>query len=812
MAKTCRLSFLSAFIVSLACTAPVQAATFTWDGGAVNNSWGAAGNWNANTLPTFNNTADIVFHDAGAARLSNFIGASRTIRSLSFNTNVTTAVTIRTSTTDAGTTGSSLIFDGAGAGATLSTEVLYNNASNLNIGVAASNGNVTLADNLTINFNNAGAGNLTVSTPIIESGGARSVTSAGSGLVVLSAANTFTGGLFINSGTVRDSTASSFSGSTKAVTLGGGTLEFQRAYGAAQSVSGIALSTVASTSSTLVYNDTDAATANLTLSGTTTLAGNLHVNNTSSAGGTDALVWNMSATGAGVMSYSGTNQDVLNDLSSQRIQVNGDLSGLTGGIEIRKGIWLANAANALGGGAINIGVTASADSAAISLNANSATAISNAINIRTGAGTRLIDNTNVSGVARTWNGTATLDGALTYRSSYDDTFSASGSIAGAGALTKLGTGQLTLSGANGSYSGNISVSDGTVRALNASLGSGSIAVANGASLVLRQTTGSRSFANAISGAGTMTVSGGALIALSGANTLTGNITVADANTTMRIDNAAFNASTASIAITPASSILRLNANAASQTLANVISGSGSVIKQGTFQTTLTGANTYTGSTTVSAGALQVGSAGVGQTGTGAVTVESGGTILGTGVVRGSSLVVINGAIVHAGDSTAQSSYGTLTFTPVSGSGSFDFQSGSSTVLGINPGGISDKLSFTGTGSNTLLFNGNLTIGPATLSPFAPEVFDLFDWSGLSVAPTFASRYSAGSYGGYLLGNGDDNLGFDLPDISGSGFAWDISSFTTNGSIAIIVVPEPSRMIFMLIGVAGLTARRRREPR
>ncbi len=175
------------------------------------------------------------------------------------------------------------------------------------------------------------------------------------------------------------------------------------------------------------------------------------------------------------------------------------------------------------------------------------------------------------------------------------------------------------------------------------------------------------------------------------------------------------------------------------------------------------------------------------------------------------ITAASGATVHAGDGTTSTDYGTLTFTPASGSGSFNFQAGSSTVLDLNPGGSSDKLVFTGTGTNTLLFNGNVTVRVDGFSPTGPQVFDLLDWSGLSAAPTFASRFLASSYSGLISGNGDDSLGFDLPNVSGSGYAWDISSFTTNGSIALVaVVPEPSRALLILLSVGGLLLRRQRS--
>jgi|JI6StandDraft_1071083.scaffolds.fasta_scaffold00656_5 autotransporter-associated beta strand protein len=236
-------------------------------------------------------------------------------------------------------------------------------------------------------------------------------------------------------------------------------------------------------------------------------------------------------------------------------------------------------------------------------------------------------------------------------------------------------------------------------------------------------------------------------------------------------------------------------------------GTTAITKSGTGTWTLTGTNTYTGATTISGGALNLGS--TGSTGTGAVTVNNGGTLLGTGTVSGSSFTAASGSTVQAGNGTAQADYGTLTFTPASAGGSFDFQSGSSVILGINPGGASDLLNFVGDGTQSLFFNGSLSITASAYSPMAPEVFNLLDWTSLA-GTTFHSRFSAGSYSGLLFGNGDDNLGFDLPDISGSGFGWDISSFATNGSIAVVAVPEPSRAVLFMSGLVGLLLPRRRS--
>ncbi|WP_075090218.1 beta strand repeat-containing protein [Verrucomicrobium spinosum] len=100
---------------------------------------------------------------------------------------------------------------------------------------------------------------------------------------------------------------------------------------------------------------------------------------------------------------------------------------------------------------------------------------------------------------------------------------------------------------------------------------------------------------------------------------------------------------------------------------------------------LSGNNSYTGTTTVSGRMLQVGRLGFGgRTGSGAVTIQSGGAISGTGLVNGATFTAESGSTIYAGDGTAQSDYGTLSFEAKTGPGYFDFKSGSKVILGINP--------------------------------------------------------------------------------------------------------------------------------
>jgi autotransporter-associated beta strand protein len=395
----------------------------------------------------------------------------------------------------------------------------------------------------------------------------------------------------------------------------------------------------------------------------------------------------------------------------------------------------------------------------------------------------------------------------------------SGTISNSGAtaagLTKAGTGTLVISGAN-SYNGTTTINAGTLKlgannalpdtplTLDQRLGGVSTLDIAGRSDAITTLTLSGNSTTVVNSASQIIDStGGGVLKLGGS--VTYNTGAAGFHNSMSTISASVDLNGANRTFTVNDSTNATTDVLISSTILNTGATAG-ITKAGAGTLAFTAANTYDGVTTVNAGALQVGSSGTGQTGTGAVTIANTATLFGTGNVRGSSFTAASGSTVQAGDTTAESSYGTLTFTPVSGSGSIQFQSGGSVILGISPGGTSDRLNIVGTGTNTVTFNANLTVGPATLVPTTAEVFNLLDWTGLASAPTFASHFTFISQ---LFGNGDEATGLDLPDISGTGYAWDISAFTTNGTISIVVVPEPSRALLLMAGMLAAIARRRR---
>jgi len=206
-----------------------------------------------------------------------------------------------------------------------------------------------------------------------------------------------------------------------------------------------------------------------------------------------------------------------------------------------------------------------------------------------------------SGSITTASGTPTMTvGASNGTSTF------SGIISGAISLTKSGTGTLTLSGAN-TYTGTTTINAGSVTggAANSFSSSSAVTLANTSGAILN--TGG--FAQAI---GT----------LSGGGTTGGTITLGSAALTIN--------------------------NGSATTYAAVISGSGgSIIKQGSGTLTLTAQNTYTGSTTITAGVLQLN--------------RTGGTTLPVGcavALNGGGLTVSTAQTINAFSLTANS--GTLT--------------------------------------------------------------------------------------------------------------------------------------------------------
>jgi autotransporter-associated beta strand protein len=292
-------------------------------------------------------------------------------------------------------------------------------------------------------------------------------------------------------------------------------------------------------------------------------------------------------------------------------------------------------------------------------------------------------------------------------------------------LIQTGAGTLTIGGTGNTYSGYTVVAAGTLTDANAGafssasgvevgsgailnvgfnetisyldnyLGSGgSVVVASGVALTINGGF-STTFPGVISGAGGITTSNVGTLTLTGANTYTGP-TVIGVNTGINLGGGG---TTGSIVSNVSGAGSLSFDTSTSSTYAGILSGGLNVVHQGTGTTTLTGANSYTGPTTVNFGTLQAGSA-------------SAFGNLSHVTLNGSGILDLNGfnetiAVLNSSSASSQVTLGsgTLTFGPTFSSSNFaGVVSGSGAINYANPDG--SVLLFT----NGNTYSGGTTIG------------------------------------------------------------------------------------------------------
>ncbi|EFO8679724.1 fibronectin-binding autotransporter adhesin ShdA [Salmonella enterica] len=247
-------------------------------------------------------------------------------------------------------------------------------------------------------------------------------------------------------------------------------------------------------------------------------------------------------------------------------------------------------------------------------------------------------------------------------------------LSGSGSLVKTGTGELTLSGGN-DYSGGTTIIGGTLTADHAdSLGSGDIDNSG----VLQ--VGEGELKNTLFGSGSLVKTGTGELTLNGDNDYSGGTTIDDG---VLIADNADSLGTGAVAN---NGVLQVGEGE----LKNTLSGTGSLVKIGTGELTLNGDNDYSGGTTITGGTLiaasvnalgsgDVDNSGVLQVGEG----ELKNTLFGSGslVKTGTGELTLSGDNTYSGGTTI--SGGTLIAANVNALGSGDIDNSGTLILDAN---------------------------------------------------------------------------------------------------------------------------------
>ena len=673
------LSFLAIFATFVS-VSPAPAQTVTWDGvhGTTSN-WSDAGNWSGGVAPV---TGDAVV-------LSQTGTNAPSVLDYSFNAH---SITLDTAT-DATTLANGYIINNAGSyvlglqsGGSITDNATNDAADQINTGI-------TLNGPATIQLSSTAKGLIIGGTGITGTGPLTVTNNSPNKLIEFLADNNYTGGTTITAGTLQLGNGGTTGSITGDVT-DNGTLAFDRSdtltYGGAISGTG-AVNQVGS--------------GILVLTGTNTYSGGTNIESGTLSVSADH---NLGIGGSGnivALSPSTTLEFTASGTFSHTATIAGDPTFYVDSGKIVT--W-------------NKGISDGASAGTLEVSGGG-TLILEYPNTYTGgttiaSGTTLqIDNGGTTGSIV---GDVVDNGSLAFDRSDSVTFG--GNISESGSVNQLGTGTLTLSGTN-LYSGGTVISNGIVSVgADANLGasSGTIEIDNGSELQLtagfsnsRNVTlgtgtefidtqlavnSTSTFSGLISGLGGLNKTSGGTLALTNNDTYSGGTTISAGILSLGAVNTGSTAGwvTGDVVDNGALWFDRTD----DVTFSNVISGSGTVSKYFSNTLTLTNTNTYTGTTFVNAGTLQLGNGGA----TGSVAGDIYVTSASSSVVfnHGSNDMSYAGSVIGSG-SLVKDGSGTLTFT---GTGTY---SGGTTISGgtlqLGNGGT------TGSISGDIVDNANLAI-------------------------------------------------------------------------------------------------------
>ena len=771
-----------------------NASFFYWSATGASNNITTAGNWHGGSAPT--SGAKVDFGSYTTTQVAPTLPSSVTYNAIRFDSAATSSFTI----TEAANT--------INLSGTLPSIIQQSSYAQ-----TISGGTLALGANSVVDVSGTGALNLSSTIT-----GAYSIEKLSAGTLNLSGANTYSGGTLINAGIVGISGNNTALGTGAVTVSNGATLQINQnltlsnaltingagaVNGAIDSNAGASntttlkgavtlgsSSTVSSDSGTLAIVAGVTGTGDLTVNG----AGNTTISSAITTG-TGAL--NVNTSGSGSVTLSGANT------YTGATTVNSGALSLSGSSTTIQGALIQN------GGTINETTSSQIGSAsAVTLN-------SGTLNLSNGTSQTLTGNLNTFAGSTINLGTSGAGAALTLNQAGTDKLN--GVVAGSGSLTTGGTGTTILVGAN-TYSGGTTTSSTVDITNSSSLGTGSVTVNSGGTV---QTQNNITVANAFSVSGTGASSNGAIENLSGANTISGPITVAG-NSRIQADLGSL---TLSGAVGIGSNTLNVGGSGNTVVNAGITGASGSSLtKDGSGTLSLGVANpTFLGSIAINAGTLQTNTSGAisgnALSLASGATLNLGGTSQSVGAFTGAGALNLgsNGSFTLLGSSTLS---GTL-----AGTGTITLNTGSTLTLGAN---------FNDSGINIVLNGGTLKLNGTTdtfgtLDVTAGSIIDFGNpaTSVLSVSSVSASAGVKLSVTGwanlvdYFYSTSDpgaqgtapiDQIAFNGG--SGASTHWNAYTSGPGSGNEITPAPEPAAYGAVLSGLAlfGIAHRRRQRRR
>lgn len=604
------------------------------------------------------------------------------------------------------------------------------------------------------NFDNSGLLRFNQSTTGTYGGvisGSGGVRVSGGGTVTLTGQNTYTGGTTIDSLTTLVGTTSTIQGNV----VDNGILNFNQSTAGnfAGNISGGGGVSITGTGP-ITFTGTNTYTG-----GTTIATGSTLIGNTSNLHGIvssmGSLVFNQSTTGTFLGGVTGSGNLLIT--GGGTITFAGT-NNHTGGTTIDTGSKVIGNANAIQGAITNNGSIQfnhpSAGTFFGSISGTGDVQVSGVgpltfIGTNTYSGGTTVDQgSSLIGTTDNIQGDFLNNGAIQFNQTANGTYS--GDMSGTGSVKVSGSNRVIFTGQN-SYSGGTTIDSGAT--LTGGLQSLQGAFTNNGSLQIATQTATSSayetFAGAISGTGQLQISGGGNLKLTGVNSYTGGTTL-DANTTILGSTASIQGDIANSGRVIFADSLNPTPNLVAGIYSGVMSGTGSVeIQASSTPVIFTGANTYTGGTSINSGAMLVGTStslqgsivnngylgfaqlangtfagnisgtgGVEVGGTGALTLSgtntyTGGTLIDSGATLIGTTNSLNGLIANQGSLVFnQSAAGTYSRV-ISGTGQVEIGgTGPITFTGTNTYTGGTKID---NGSTLIVGAGGSIVGTTTVN-------------------------------------------------------------------------------------------------